>query len=88
MSADQAKTTRRNLRVRKIMRYDPSNRLLRVGRVMWERGIVGDGDGYSVKLSVGLRPALFRWKRGSTGWLLTVLGLRVHYDRSYGGTHV
>lgn len=72
-------------RWKRVMRYDPGNRLLRIGRVMWERGTVGDGQGYSVKLSLGLRPTLFRWLREGDGWLLTVAGVRLHYRRSYGG---
>ncbi len=79
---------RHSFRTKKVMRFDPSNQTLRVGRVMWQRGKVGDGQGYSASLTLGLRPAVFRWERGNTGWLLTVLGVRVHLDRSYGGVHV
>lgn len=76
------------VRFKWVIRYDPGNRLLRIGRVMWERGTVGDGQGYSVKLSLGLRPTLFRWRREGDGWLLTVLGVRPHLRRSYGGRFV
>lgn len=72
------------VRVRWIGRYDPGNRLLRLVRVMWEHGQAGNG-GYSVKLSLGLCPTLFRWLREGDGWLLTVAGIRLHYRRSYGG---
>ncbi len=77
-----------NLRTCRVLRYDPRNHLLRIGRIMWERGTVGSEGSYSVKLTLGLRPSLLSWRRESTGWLLTVLGLRLHYDRSYGGRHV
>lgn len=79
---------RHSLRARKLMRYDPGSKMLRVGRVVWQRGEVGDGQGYSTKLTLGLRPALFSWRRESRGWKLIVLGVRVHLDRSYGGIHV
>jgi len=72
---------------RRIFRYDPDNRLLRLFRVTWQRGTVGDGKGYSNKLTLGLRPRLFGFRREYGGWLLTLFGLRLHYDRSYGGIH-
>lgn len=76
---------RHSLKAKWVGRYDPSNRLLRVGRIMWQRGTVGDGQGYSAKLSIGLRPTLFRWHRETNGWLLTAAGVRVHLVRAYGG---
>ena len=72
-------------RVKWVGRLDRGNRLLRLFRVMWSVGQVGDGKGYSAKFSVGLRPTLFRWRREGDGWLLTVLGIRLHMQRSYGG---
>ena len=76
----------KNLRARWIGRYDASLRALRLGRVMWERGTVGDGDGYSSKLSLALHPRLLRWQRDpGRGWCLTLAGVRVHYQRAYGG---
>jgi len=65
-------------------------------RLRWEHGAVGDGAGYSVKVSASLclEPhdmwiGLF-WRRGWqewTAWLCLVpcFPLRVHYQRSYGG---
>jgi len=55
-------------------------------RVCWENGEPGDGVGYSNKLSVGLSPRWFGWLRQTLGDLeVYLLGLRVHYSRSYGG---
>lgn len=71
----------RNLRLKRVFRYDGSQKLVRLFRVMWERGTVGDGKGYSAKLAIGLRPSLFHYDDGR----LTIFGLRVHYARSYGG---
>lgn len=73
------------MRIKRVMRYDPTARLFRVVRVMWEQGVVGDGKGYSVKMSLGLRPQLWSWHRESDGWILTLLGVRVHWRKSYGG---
>lgn len=76
------------MNIKPIMRYDPSNRMLRLARLMWQRGKVGDGVGYSAKLSIGLRPAIFAFHRDWDGWRLTVLGVRLHHQRSYGGIFV
>lgn len=70
-----------------VGRLDPNFKMLRLARVVWQRGRVGDGRGYSVKLSVGLRPKLFQWNCGTYEWALTFLGIRLHYQRSYGGIH-
>jgi hypothetical protein len=71
--------------LKRVMRYDSDNRMFRLFRIMWERGVVGDGNGYSAKVSLALTPRLFRWQREGDGWLLTFFGLRLHYRRSYGG---
>jgi len=66
--------------------------LIRLFRVMWIRGTVGDGKGYSCSFSVGLFPKVFRWEHGSTvladEWRLWFCGLRLHFQRSFGGIHV
>lgn len=71
----------RNLRLKRVFRYDDSQKHVRLFRLMWERGTVGDGKGYSAKLAVGLLPKLFYYDDGR----LTIFGLRIHYARSYGG---
>ena len=75
-------------RCRWIGRYDDRQRLVRIGRAVWQRGKVGDGKGYSVKLSLGLRPRLWQFRREMFGVIVTALGVRVHYARSYGGIDV
>jgi hypothetical protein len=75
-----------NLRFRRVMRSDEIQKHFRLFRIMWERGVVGDGRGYSVKLAVGLRPRVFEFIReNNADTLMTIAGLRVHYSRSYGG---
>lgn len=72
--------------LKRVFRYDSSNRLLRLFRVIWDGPELSRGGWpVSKKLSVGLRPTLFRWRREDDGWLLTVLGLRVRYRVSHGG---
>lgn len=73
------------MRFKAVFRRD--GYMVRLFRVMWTRGIVGDGDGYSAKLSVAVRPTLFRWRSEYSGWLLTLFGVRVHFDKSFGGIH-
>lgn len=74
------------------MKFQPvfrkDGRLIRLFRVMWIRGHVGDGVGYSVKLSIGLYPRLLKFERGWEEWRLWIAGLRIHAQRSYGGIHV
>jgi hypothetical protein len=70
-------------------------------RLRWERGVVGDGHGYSAKLSISLCWKLqdmwigVFWRRHdcnpTNGWLawfclLPCLPIRLSYQRSYGGT--
>lgn len=72
-----------------VMRYSPNERLFRLGRLVWNTGNVGDGKGYSTKLSFALTPKLFRWYREpSHVWTLVVLGVRVQRSTSYGGRYV
>lgn len=71
-----------------VMRYDPILRWVRLFRLIWNTGVVGDGQGYSSKLTVALTPRLFRWDRGWHAWTLTILFVRIHYVRSYGGRFV
>lgn len=76
------------MRTKIVLRYSPTERTLRLGRLMWERGVVGSGKGYSAKLSLALVPALFRVSQAWDGWDMTLLGVRLHYKRSYGGIFV
>lgn len=68
-----------------VLRTDPNAMLFRLFRWTWNRGQVGDGKGYSCKLSVALAPRLFGFRREHEGWILTMLGIRVHFAKSYGG---
>lgn len=73
------------MRVKNVMRYDPRQRKLRLFRLLWQVGTVGDGDGYSAKLSFALVPKLFGWSDEFFGWRLTLLCVQVHHLRAYGG---
>jgi hypothetical protein len=73
------------MRFKRVCRWSRGERLFRVARWTWERGRVGDGRGYGAKFSLAFRPALFQFRRELDGWLFTVLGVRLHYARSYGG---
>jgi hypothetical protein len=73
------------MKFKPVMRYSPNERMLRLCRLIWERGIVGDGQGYSAMLSLALRPALFHVRKEWDGWRFTLLGVRLHFKRSWGG---
>ena len=77
-----------NFRAKWVGRYSPPERMLRLGRVMWESGTPGDGHGYSVKLSAAVWPVAFRMKRARGEFDATLLGVRVHMKRAYGGKYV
>ena len=74
--------------LKKVMTWSPVERKIRLFRLMWERGTVGDGKGYSAKLAFSLVPRLAGWKRELDGWRATIAGLSIHYRRSYGGRFV
>lgn len=76
-----------SLRFKPVLRVDEIQKHLRLVRLMWERGTPGiPGGGYSAKLAIGLRPRLFERERAyGKAFLFTIIGLRVHYSRSYGG---
>lgn len=62
---------------------------VRLFRVMWQRGVVGDGKGYSCAFSVGLYPRVACWRREPRDeWRLWLCGIRFHFERSFGGVHV
>lgn len=73
------------MRLKWIGRYDAVARLLRLARLTWTKGTVGDGEGYSTKLTLALAPRLFCIHREWQSLLVTVCGVRVHHVRSYGG---
>lgn len=77
------------MRFKTVMRADEIQGHFRLFRALWTHGTVGDGSGYSVKLSFALTPRLIGWCRdGRHDWFLYFLGLRVHYCRSYAGVMV
>lgn len=59
--------------------------MLRLFRVVWTRGTPGDGNGYSAKASLALRPMVLHFARRWWEWEVTLFGVRFHYMRSYGG---
>ncbi len=44
-----------DLRIKRVMRYDEIQGHFRLFRVMWEVGILGDGQGHSNMLSVAVQ---------------------------------
>lgn len=76
-----------NRRVKWVGTADRVGRIVRLFRVIGTVGTVGDGKGYSTKFSVGLAPVLFGLDREYQGWTLFVLGVRLHWQRAYGGIH-
>lgn len=76
------------MKFKKIMTISKRERKVRLFRLIWERGIMGQG-GYSAFLSFGLMPKIWQWNRNSPSEALFVIfGIVFHYRRSYGGRFV
>lgn len=69
--------------IKRVMRYDPTQKKLRLFRLLWRRGAPGLPD--SAKLSVSLVPCIFGWAREWSGWRITLAGVQIHYLKSFGG---
>ncbi len=74
------------MRLKRVMQSD--GKKLRLCRLMRDVGNVGDGNGYSEKLTLSLACRLLGWSSDWHEWRLTLLGVEVHYKRSYGGRFV
>lgn len=74
-----------NLRFKRVLRFDPYERKLRLFRVMWEANGGPGPDGYSAKVSLNLVPKLFAIKRETFDLRIALMGVQVHVHRSYGG---
>lgn len=74
------------LRVKPVFRYSPAEKKVRLGRIMWATGPDSTQPGwYSAFISLTLVPRIFRFERGFHAWELTILGVRIHHQKSYGG---
>lgn len=72
--------------IKRVMRYDPTQKKLRLFRLLWGHGTPGlPGGGYSAKLSVSLVPRVFGWDRGWHEWRITLAGVRLHHLKAFGG---
>jgi len=82
------------MKIRSIMRWDATQRKLRMFRVVWQRGQYGAKDirgrcvPYSFALTIGMRPKLFSITREMDQLRVTAFGLFVNYHQSAGGTLV
>lgn len=71
-----------------VGRWSPREKRLRIFRLIRWVGTVGDGKGHSTMLSLALAPVLYRIEKAWNNFSITVLGLRFHWQRSWGGRHV
>lgn len=76
------------MKIKPVFRWDEVS-LYRLFRLMWTRGKVGDGRGYSCKLSFALstRPSV-QLIRAPRRWVLYLIFLRIAFQRDFGGIHV
>ena len=77
------------MKFKRIMRWDSREKKLRLFRIIWNRGEVGDGKGFSACFSVALVRKLFKFDTTIYDQVRVVIfGLSLHYMRSYGGKFV
>lgn len=77
------------MKLKPVFTWSSRERKLRLFRVLWERGKVGQaGGGYSAKCAVALVPKLWGLYCQIDEWRVTLLGLQMHYLRSYSGRFV
>lgn len=72
--------------IKMVMRRQST--IIRLFRLVWTKGVVGDGTGYSVKLSLAVQPKLYQFIREHNGWILFICGIRLHKLISYGGIFI
>lgn len=74
------------MKLKTVFTWDPKHIKVRLFRLLWQHGVVGDGSGgYSAKLSINIVPVLLGFEREYFGWRLTILGLQFHHLKAYGG---
>lgn len=71
-----------------IGRWSPQERRLRLFRFVRWTGVVGDGRGHSTMYTLALTPVFFRVERAYNDLAFTIVGVRFHRQRSFGGKHV
>lgn len=76
------------MRIKIVGTWDSRAKLLRLFRVVWTHGTVGDGVGYSAEVTFALTPRLFQRCVTPLSTTVVLLGVRVKHERSYGGIHV
>lgn len=76
------------MRYQSVFTWSASERKIRLFRIIWEhRGsqIGLDPMAYSAMVSFSLVPRIYRNEPVLFGFDVSVLGLRIHYQRNYGG---
>lgn len=68
--------------------YSKREKKIRLFRVLWERGKRGAEGWHSNSFAVSLWPRIFKYEPELWGWAVTILGVRLHRKRAYGGTLV
>jgi len=75
----------KKLIVKPVLRFSKRDKLFRIFRVVYNKGNVGDGKGYSAKVSLALMPVLVGFRKELFGFTLCFLGFRLHHKKAYGG---
>ena len=76
------------MKFKPIFTIDKEEQKVRLFRVIWDTGVVGDGKGYSSFVGVSLRPKVFLFTKDTNEWRFALLGVAIHKKRSYGGRYI
>lgn len=88
------------MKIKPVFTWSPAERKVRLFRVIWEREALAvihyttleerdiKSRSYSAMVSFSLVPRIFKTVPMLSGFDVTVLGVRVHHQRSYGGRFV
>ena len=68
-------------RLERTLGLSRSEAMLRLCRLSWDAGLSPSGRPMRSILSLALRPALFRYRRGDGEVAITLVGLRIHARR-------
>jgi len=84
----EANRRRKRFGWRTVWRWSPPERLLRVARIAWRRGLgsgVGGNGNHESEVSFAVGVPRFCFRRECDGLLVWIGPFRVHYQREYGG---
>lgn len=73
------------MKVKRVFRYDESQKVFRLFRIVWNGKTKPVGKDYSCQLYFAFKPKIYELIRNDDGFEFVALGIRFSYRKSYGG---